>query len=228
MVLAIRNVFRILDPHAVVSYSQEGEDLVLLRLFERRREGFYVDVGAHHPMRFSNTCIFHERGWRGINIDPDPTAIALFQKCRPDDTNLQLGISDVSGTLNYYYFNEHALNTFDPVLARKREHIPGYRLEKVLSVPVRRLEEVLAESLPANQLIDFLSVDAEGYDLNVLKSNNWSRFRPSFVLAEALECTLVGVSENPICKYLFYEGYELYAKTINTLVFRDAGKDLQR
>jgi len=73
------------DGYALKSYSQEGEDMILRRLFEKQLTGFYVDVGAHHPKRFSNTYFFYKQGWHGINIDAMPGSMKLFEKIRPRD-----------------------------------------------------------------------------------------------------------------------------------------------
>ena len=85
-----------------LSYSQEGEDLVLHRLFEGQATGIYVDVGAHHPFRFSNTCLLHTRGWRGINIDATPGSMAQFQRFRPRDVNLELGVAAEPAELEFF------------------------------------------------------------------------------------------------------------------------------
>ncbi|MFA7355121.1 MAG: SAM-dependent methyltransferase, partial [Sulfurimonadaceae bacterium] len=77
------------DGYALKSYSQEGEDMILRRLFEQQPNGFYVDVGAHHPKRFSNTYFFYKKGWRGINIDAMPNSMELFNKIRPRDINIE-------------------------------------------------------------------------------------------------------------------------------------------
>ena len=73
------------DGFSLKSYSQEGEDMILRRLFEKQKTGFYVDVGAHHPKRFSNTFFFYKKGWSGINIDAMPNSMRLFDKIRPRD-----------------------------------------------------------------------------------------------------------------------------------------------
>src|ERR1700676_3422099 len=106
-----------LDQFSCLSYSHEGEDMVLRRIFHTQTSGFYVDVGAHHPYRFSNTCYFYRRGWRGINIDPNPDAIMAFRRDRPSDVNVCVGVSDIAGVLSFPLFNEPALNTFDSTLA---------------------------------------------------------------------------------------------------------------
>src|SRR5882762_9035683 len=96
---------RLFDIYATKSYSQEGEDMILQRIFAGKERGFYVDVGAHHPRRFSNTYFFYRKGWSGINIEPSPEAVRAFQSDRKRDTNLQCGISDRAGNLTYYSFD---------------------------------------------------------------------------------------------------------------------------
>lgn len=81
----------------IKSYSQEGEDMILHRIFERQCKGFYVDIGAHHPFRFSNTYLFYKRGWSGINIDAMPGSMNIFNKFRNRDINLEYGIGNVIG-----------------------------------------------------------------------------------------------------------------------------------
>lgn len=92
-----------------LSFSQEGEDLVLKRVFEGQEQGFFVDVGAHHPQRFSNTYLFYLKGWRGINIDAMPDSMEPFEDLRPEDINIESAISDVPEVLTYYLFNEPAI-----------------------------------------------------------------------------------------------------------------------
>ena len=101
------------------SYSQEGEDMILRRIFENQENGFYVDVGAHHPKRFSNTYFFYKHGWKGINIDALPNSMSLFKKLRPRDVNIEQPISDNVESLTYYHFNEPALNGFSKDLSEK-------------------------------------------------------------------------------------------------------------
>ena len=209
------------DPYVTKSYAQEGEDLILLRLLNRQSKGFYVDVGAHHPRRFSNTCLFFELGWHGVNIDPNPETIMLFNKDRPDDCNLLVGVSDQSTELIYYRFNEAALNTFDQRLAEERNKLAGYRLVDTMRVRVERLDALFERHLPREQRVDFLSVDAEGLDLPILRSNDWKRFRPRFVLAECLKTSLSDIPTHPIYQFMSDVSYKLMAKTLNTVFFQD-------
>ena len=214
-----RFLLRAADPHATISYAQEGEDIILLRLFGNTHRGFYVDVGAHHPQRFSNTCALYRRGWRGINIDADPAAIDAFRRERPRDINLSLGVLQTSGNSTLHIFSDPALNTFDEALAREREQIPGYRLVAKRDVATERLDTVLAQHLPQGSTIDLLNVDAEGRDLEVLRSNDWRRFRPRCVLVEARIEGLDELGSDPTNIFLSEQGYRLYAKTVNTLIY---------
>ena len=221
VVRAICLLAQFFDRNAAKSYSQEGEDRVLMRIFDERRKGFFVDIGAHHPRRFSNTWLLYERGWNGINVEPNPAAIDLFRRERPRDINLQVGISDEPGTLTYIEFDDPALNTFDAELAAQRERTTRYRVVNRIGVPVRTLCDLLGTHLPAGQHIDFLTVDVEGYDLKVVQSNDWTKFRPAYVLVESLDSSLTSVGDIPINRFLVGQGYILFAKTVNTLFYRE-------
>lgn len=209
----------IFDVYAIKSYSQEGEDMILNRIFEDKSSGFYVDIGAHHPRRFSNTYFFYKRGWSGINVEPNPDVIRIFNSDRARDVNLQCGIADFEGTLKYYYFDDPALNTFDENVVQARLKNTPYKLIKRENIPVVRLDCILKEYLPTGQQIDFLSVDVEGFDFSVLKSNDWCQFRPSCVLAEVLNVTLEDAINGEIARFMREQGYSVFARTYNTLIF---------
>ena len=199
-------------------YGQDGEDLIINRLLENQPLGFYVDVGAHHPVRFSNTYLFYQRGWYGINIDAMPGSMARFRKVRPRDINIECGVAGSAGRLMYYRFNEPALNTFD-VLEAERKSKPPYRVTDTVEVAVERLDALLERYLPRGQQIDFLSVDVEGKDEEVLRSNDWSRFRPRFILAETLRTDMLNMDKCPVVQFLQSVGYKPVCKAYNTSFF---------
>ncbi len=209
----------ITDGHALKSYSQEGEDMILRRLFEKQKTGFYVDVGAYHPKRFSNTFFFYKIGWSGINIDAMPNGMRLFDKIRPRDINIEIPISDKKQKLKYYMFIEPALNSFSKELAEKKEG-KGNKIISIKEMETSTLEEILEKHLPYGQEIDFLSIDVEGLDLQVLKSNNWRLFRPKFVLIEILGSSIKDIANSKEYKYLSGFEYDIFAKTVNTVIFR--------
>jgi hypothetical protein len=144
-----------------------------------------------------------------------------FNCNRPKDINLNIGISDISGNLTYYMFNEPALNGFDEKLARERDGVAGYCIVDRKHVKVERLETVLKEYLCTSRTIDFLTIDVEGYDEKVLESNDWELFRPVVILVETLGgMTFSEVGNTPIARYLSSRNYEPIAKTVNTIFFR--------
>ena len=208
------------------SYAQDGEDMVLHSFFEvlpKDYKGFFVDVGAHHPVRFSNTYFFYKKGWRGINIDATPGSMALFQWFRRRDLNVELGIGPEKGNLTFYCFDEPALNTLSKEVAAERAQGGRYKIKKEVQVPILPLREVLEKHLSPGKKIDFLSVDVEGMDETVLRSNDWERFRPTFVLAEDSEYQIGANTDNGrgVFQLLSEKGYRLVAKTQRTLIFRD-------
>ncbi len=209
------------DPWLSRSWSQEGEDMVLRRIYERKKNGFYVDVGAHHPKRFSNTYLFYRRGWRGINIDAMPGSMDLFKKWRSRDINLELGVAQQEGMLNYYVFNEPALNGFSAKLSEERNQEKNeYFIKKIIKIHVRPLHKIFQENLKG-QTIDFLTVDVEGLDLEVLQSNDWSKYRPRFVLAEILKRDFHDLKHDSVVLFMREQNYAVYAKQINTVFFED-------
>jgi len=206
----------------VPSYSQEGEDITLQRWLDVGSGGFYVDVGAHHPARFSNTALLYSQGWSGINIDPLPGSMHAFRMARPRDVNLEVAVG-VRGSLTYYMFTESALNTTVRDLARRYTSegaVPaGQRQVKV--VP---LVSILEEFVPKGRSIDLLTLDTEGRDLDVLSSNDWSRYRPAWIVAETLDSSLLQLVESQEVQLLVDAGYEPVSKLRNSVIFRDSSR----
>lgn len=200
-------------------YSQEGEDLILDTFFHDRSNGFYVDVGAYHPVRFSNTYLFYRKGWRGINIDARPGSMELFRRQRPGDINLEIGVGTREQELTYYMFDEPGLNSFSQEVVDERVRNSPYRLIGTTTVNVTRLDNILDRSLPPGKSITFLSIDVEGLDLDVLRSNNWDKYKPEMILAE----TSILENQNStdaVGAFLIAQGYTLVAKTYRTSFFK--------
>jgi FkbM family methyltransferase len=179
--------------------------MILRRLFEKKN-GFYIDVGAHNPKRFSNTYFFYRMGWSGINIDAMPGSMKEFDKYRRRDINIELGVAKQEGILNYYIFNDPALNTFSASLLEKRKSSKNnYYVKKIIKIKVKPLQEIFASHLN-RQKIDFLNIDVEGFDLNVLQSNDWSKYRPRFVLAEILAGSLHNIDQDKVVQFMKEQG----------------------
>jgi FkbM family methyltransferase len=210
---------RLLPPHAGLSYSQDGEDMVVRSYVAGRPPGFFVDVGAHDPTRFSNTAALYAAGWSGINIDADPTLMEAFWAKRPRDINVACGVGSTEGDLELFVFNERALNTFDPEVAARLDAEAQWHIAERAVVPVRRLASILDEHLVPGQHIDLLNVDAEGRDLDVLRSNDWDRYAPSYVIAECHGSVLGTLGDDPTVAYLCECGYTPEAKTLRSVLF---------
>lgn len=204
------------------SYSQDGEDMILKALFESKKgyKGFFVDVGAHHPVRFSNTKYFYDRGWKGINIEPTPNAIKAFKLFRKRDINLNIGIGSNEDSLTFYCFNEPALNSFSKEVSEKIHQSGGkYRIIKEEKIEVLPLAKVFDKYLPKGQTIDFISIDVEGLDYNVLLSNDWEKYQPEIILVEE-NVNVDELGNSPIYKFLKSKGYSFFAKTLRTCIYK--------
>ncbi|NMB57376.1 FkbM family methyltransferase [Candidatus Beckwithbacteria bacterium] len=218
--ITINNFKHFLFPFEKQSYALEGEDLLLEYIFTGQNQGFYIDVGAHHPKRFSNTFLFYQKGWHGINIDATPKSMNLFKKIRPRDINLETAISDKKERLDFYIFNEPALNTFDHKKAEEYERKKDYFIEKIIKMKTQTLEKILDEYLK-NQKIDFLTIDVEGFDFKVLKSLNLKKYQPKIILIESSDQDIEKALNSSIAEYLKKFNYSFYLKTFNTLFFKN-------
>jgi hypothetical protein len=143
-----------------ISYSQEGEDMILRQIFIKAKKinpGFYVDIGAHHPKRYSNTYFFYKQGWQGINVDAMPGSMSIFNKLRPRDINIELPVSNKPELLTYYSFSEPAVNGFSESLSKERSDSGNYKLISKKQIKTTTLKNILDDKLPKGKEIDFLS-----------------------------------------------------------------------
>jgi len=202
-----------------IHHSQEGEDILLERLFAGKTQGFFVDVGAHHPTRFSNTYALYKRGWRGINIDATPGSMDAFRALRPEDVNLEIAVSDKAEPLVLHVFREGALNTFDPALSAAYT-VDGWEMTDTIELQPRPLADVLDQYMAADRLIDLLTIDVEGEDIGVLRSNDWEKYRPDVVIIEALNTPLLSLGVDPAVAFLIERGYVPVSRLFNSVILR--------
>lgn len=164
------------------SYSQGKEDVFIDRFLKNKKKGFYVDVGANDPSRFNNTKRFYKRGWQGINVEPNVILINKINRERKRDINLNIGIGKAKGEMMMYVFYPDTLSTFSREKAD--EYIKqGFAIEKESKIEIRTLKDVL-DQYAKGAKIDFLTVDTEGTDLDVLQSNDWNNYRPTLLCVE--------------------------------------------
>lgn len=196
------------------SFSQDGEDRLLLRLMKHRRNGFYVDVGAYHPFRFSNTALFHEIGWRGINIDATPGVMDLFEAHRPEDINLHYAVARQSGEIQFKLFAEGAYNT-----ALTQREIPSTQQLGVVTVPCDTINNILEKHLPPDTSIGFMNVDVEGLDVEVVSTLDFARFAPEFFIVEDHGFDLARPEASAMFRLLTDRGYRLRVRTLFSCIY---------
>jgi FkbM family methyltransferase len=164
----------------MISYAQNGEDVVLRRAFRDNETGFYIDVGACDPIEDSVTCHFYERGWRGINIDPDARWFDSLREVRQRDINIQAAVGTGGGFVSFFPSSIRGHGTVDASVAVRRDAAPPEAVRRIT------LTEVAATHA-AGQTIDFLKIDVEGWESDVLASFDLNAFRPRVILVEAVD-----------------------------------------
>lgn len=165
------------------SYSQFGEDLVISDFFkDKQKTGFFVDIGAHDPVRLNNTYRLYKKGWRGINVDADPFFVDKLAKTRPLDQNLNMGIGDSNSKMTLYLFSAPALNTFSKESMKESIEV-GHKVVGQKTIEIMNLNDFFDKHC-ANKSIDLLSIDIEGLDFLALKSIDWKRYKPTIVCVE--------------------------------------------
>ena len=198
--------------HVQPSYSQFGEDIFLREFFRNQHYGFYVDIGAYHPYRFSNTLLLYRKGWRGINIEPNPISYKKIQN-RKRDINLNLAVSTMDGNMQFNIHDAMSGIMYDSYI------LTGKETGEAVIVNTRPLSAILDEYLPKKKEIDFFSIDCEGHDLEVIKSNNWDKYRPKIVLVEDHNLSL----NSEINRQMRDLGYKYYIRMNITKIFLEKG-----
>jgi FkbM family methyltransferase len=171
-----------ISPDIFPVYAQYNEDVILAALLADVTKGFYVDVGANHETYHSVTRYFYDRGWSGINIEPIPRLIEEIADKRKRDINLQLAISTEPGEMNFREYPEHdGLSTLssDSKADPTKQDIP----HTDYTIKVEPLRAVFKQQKVS--AIDFLKIDVEGYEKEVLQSNDWHKYRPTVIAIEA-------------------------------------------
>ena len=199
------------DHGFTVSWSQGGEDLALLSYLGDVKNGSYIDVGAHHPDRFSVTRHLYQRGWSGVNVEANPGLLRAFQKKRARDTNLNRAVG-LKQEYELAIFVEPAISTVN-LEWRERFQKESQEIDRIIKVPGITLFELLNTYFPTVQL-DLLCVDAEGADYEILQSLNLENLesgrRPKWVMIETAQ-NLRLVTEQEHVKFLISHSYEIVA-----------------
>lgn len=194
-----------------ISFSKSGDDIQLMKLINNQTPGAYVDVGSWHPVKASNSYYFYLRGWKGICIDPNPELKPLYDKFRPKDNFVNAGIGESGKSLEYFMLKESSMNTFseDFIIKHQLEN----KITNKITIPLYSLKEILDANLDKNDRLDFFDIDVEGFDLEVLKTNDWDLYRPKVIIIES-DISLRQDLSSEIVKYLESQNYRLIGKSV--------------
>ena len=201
---------------STVSYAQRFEDLYLMRCFGERTEGFYIDIGSGHPVYDNVSFAFYLKGWSGITVEPNPWLSRLSRAVRPRDRHVEALVGANRGQATFYLVREfHGLSTM--IAGHAQAALAEFgKGSDATTVPLTTLRELCAGQAPAS--FDFLKVDVEGAEKDVLLGGDWQRFRPKVVVIEALApCTLAPAWEQwePFLSqqgygYVWFDGLNRY------------------
>ena len=198
-----------------ISFAKSGEDIQLRKLINNNKPGVYFDIGCWDPIKASNTYYFSLRKWKGICVDPNPELKELYKAIRPNDIFINKGISSQTGEIiEYYMLGEDcksSRNTLDKAFLAKNNLLD--KITKTTSIQTIRLDALISENYSPNERLDFFDIDVEGLDLDVLKTNDWTKYRPKIVLIES-DLSLKNDMISEITQYLESVDYSLIGKSL--------------
>ena len=197
-----------------------GLDKIVCDMFKKKKKGIYIDIGGHHPLINNNTYLLSKRGWRGINIDLDFNSIDMFNFFRGSDHNKKIALSNFKGFSNLYFFhNRAAKNTLSKGSSKGAK--------KIKRIEVDTLDNVIKDCKFKIDEIDFLSIDVEGNELNVLKGLNFKKFKPKVVVLEYIKPSIKefyyhkieNIINSKMYKFMIKKNYKLVNWVHDDLIF---------
>ncbi len=213
------------------SYAQCGEDIIVDYLLRQLgiHKPSYLDLGANHPVHLSNTYLFYLRGGKGVCVEPDPILHEGFRKQRMRDTCINAGVGITKAQYaDFYIMSSSTLNTFSKEDATRFQGYGSHHIEQIIQVPLIPINDILAEHFPSS--LDFVSLDIEGMDLEVLKDFDFTTYRPKVFCVETLSYAEDKTEEKltTTIEYLLNQNYSVYADTYINTIFVDGGSWKQR
>jgi len=202
-----------------ISYSEYAEDMILRDHLSYIKRGFYVDVGCNRPVKGNNTFRFYLQGWHGINIDGNDKLIQKYKRLRKKDINLTAIVSNENKDVVFYVSDTDKVSTISPL--QKEMNKGKWDYVKEITMASITLEAILDKHLPKEQKIDFLNIDVEGHDLEVILSLNIDKYRPDVICIEASDFSIEHYQGNSIAKYLIENNYKIIAATYPNIFFKD-------
>jgi FkbM family methyltransferase len=210
---------KLLPEYSTAVYSHWGEDSIIEFLFSSVSDGRYLDIGCFHPALYSNTMRLYGKGWTGLNIDPNPFMIKQCQLMRPRDVSLNKAAGKEHGSIEYYSFHDWASSN-----TASREFANIIAKNQNLEMPVGKTVELvtmaeLMEEYFSDRTPEFVNIDVEDLDVDVLKSGDWSRYRPHVLAIEDINFSITAPHESAIYRFLREQGYLMISRCIYTSIF---------
>ena len=203
-----------------VAYSHWGVDLIITKLLNSKNKGIYIDVGCHHPFLNNHSYLLYKSGWEGINIDIDYNSIDMFNFFRKSDVNIQTAVTDHKGEVDlFFYHNRAAKNTISKEF--------GSDAKEQKKINSDTLNNIIENSKFKNSKIDFVSIDVEGNEINVLNGFNLKKYKPKLILLEFIlpnkkefyEKDINEITNSEIYKFLIKNEYKLINWNHDDLLF---------
>ncbi|MBC8295277.1 MAG: FkbM family methyltransferase [Pelagibacterales bacterium] len=208
-------------------YSIFGEDIFADKFFKKLDEGFYVDVGSYHPFFWSNTYLLFKRKWKGINVDINRLSVELFNIARPNDHNVNVSVSNTKKKTKKYY-TKNMINTMSTtdLSSAKTSYLKGY---DVRSIRCLKLNDIIEKSSFKNRKINFLNIDTEKTELDVLKSLNFKKYQPELICVEihhrgSSSKNKFELTKHPVYLFLKKRSYKIVWKKEYSIIFSYLGK----
>ena len=199
-------------------YSQEGEDMVLVAMFGDAYQGIYVDIGAHDPLRWSNTKKLADRGWWGLNVDPLPGTAERFRKHRPRDVVIQAAIDiGCDDGLAYWMFDEPRWNCLSPTEPIAYKDGVATRPTSRVTVPVISIEQALDRT--GLDRVDLINIDIEGGEEHILRHWPWERYAPKAICVEVVGRPAAEVAEIALTRFLAQRGMVFASQLVCSVIY---------
>ena len=197
-----------------------GIDVIVDSILKDKKRGIYLDVGCHHPLINNNTYLLFKRGWKGINIDLDFSSIDMFNYFRPNDDNQKVAVSNKKGIAKLFFFHNRA-----PKNTLNKSN--GLGAKSIKKIKTDTLNNIIKNSKIKINKIDFLSIDVEGSELNVLKGLNFNIYKPKVVCLELInknfksfyEQDIKDIQKSKVYKYMINKNYKLANWVHDDLIF---------
>ena len=206
-----------------MTYSQCGEDVIVDYIFGLKKitAPSYLDLGAHDPWYLNNTALFYQRGCRGINVEPNPELHRRFEQSRPGDVNLNVGTGGKAGRLPLFIMEDPTLSTFSPDdVGQLAAH--GHQVAESRAIEVSTISDVV-DRHAAGRFPDFLSMDVEGMEEEILQGIDYRSNAPKVICLETAEYSPSGrgAKRRSLMQFVLERGFEVYADTnLNTIFVR--------